>query len=98
MHDLAPKVRDLYDARTRDGRDGLLIVASDRISAYDVVMPNGVPGKGVILTQISNFWFDMIARRLGDRIRHHVLTTDAMQLDGLSDAQRRELARRLDSK
>lgn len=89
------KVRDLYDARTRDGRDGLLIVASDRISAYDVVMPNGVPGKGVILTQISNFWFDMIARRLGDRIRHHVLTTDAMQLDGLSDAQRRELQGRI---
>ena len=43
------KVRDLYDARTTAGRDVLLIVATDRVSAFDVVMPTPVPGKGVIL-------------------------------------------------
>jgi phosphoribosylaminoimidazole-succinocarboxamide synthase len=49
------KVRDIYDLGDR-----LLIVATDRISAYDVVMPNGIPDKGRVLTQISAFWFDML--------------------------------------
>ena len=47
------KVRDLYEIGDR-----LLIVATDRISAFDVVLPNGVPGKGAVLTQISAFWFE----------------------------------------
>jgi phosphoribosylaminoimidazole-succinocarboxamide synthase len=47
------KVRDLYDL---DGRH-MLIVASDRLSAFDVVLPDPIPGKGRVLTQISNFWF-----------------------------------------
>ncbi len=47
------KVRDVFDLG-----ENLLIVASDRISAFDSVMPNGIPDKGKILTQISNFWFD----------------------------------------
>src|SRR3954471_7868867 len=46
------KVRDVYDVG-----DALLIVATDRISAYDCIMPNGIPGKGKILTAISLFWF-----------------------------------------
>jgi len=50
------KVRDIYELPER-----LLIVATDRISAYDVVMPNGIPDKGRILTQISIFWFGMLA-------------------------------------
>ncbi len=50
------KVRDLYEFGDR-----LLIVATDRISAFDVVLPNGVPGKGAILTQISAFWFERTA-------------------------------------
>ncbi len=49
------KVRDIYDLG-----EHLLIVATDRISAYDVVMPNGIPDKGRILTQISLFWFEML--------------------------------------
>ena len=49
------KVRDIYDYG-----DGLLIVASDRISAFDVIMANGIPGKGKILTQLSLFWFDLL--------------------------------------
>ena len=47
------KVRDLYDLGDR-----LLIVATDRISAFDVVLPNGVPGKGAVLTQLAAFWFE----------------------------------------
>ena len=50
------KVRDIYDIDDKY----LMIVATDRLSAYDVVMPNPVPGKGVILTQLSNFWFRMM--------------------------------------
>lgn len=59
------KVRDLYDLG-----DTLLLVATDRISAYDVVMPNGIPDKGRVLTQISAFWFDM----LKDIVPHHLLS------------------------
>ena len=61
------KVRDVYDLG-----DKLLIVATDRISAFDVVMANGIPHKGVVLTQISKFWFAF----LGDQIEHHLLSDD----------------------
>ncbi|MBI2423250.1 MAG: phosphoribosylaminoimidazolesuccinocarboxamide synthase [Candidatus Hydrogenedentes bacterium] len=61
------KVRDIYDLG-----DTLLIVATDRISAFDWINPVGIPGKGKILTQISVFWFDF----LGDSIRHHLISTD----------------------
>lgn len=47
------KVREIFDLG-----DALLFVASDRISAFDVIMPNGIPRKGEVLTQVSNFWFD----------------------------------------
>lgn len=50
------KVRDIYDAG-----DALLIVTSDRISAFDVVMDQGIPGKGIVLTQVSKFWFEQTA-------------------------------------
>ncbi len=61
------KVRDIYDLG-----DKLLIVATDRISAFDVVMANGIPSKGIILTQISKFWFDY----LSPDIEHHVISDD----------------------
>src|SRR5574341_1545642 len=61
------KVRDIYDLG-----DALLIVASDRISAFDVVMDDPIPDKGKILTQISAFWFSQIA----DLAPHHLLSTD----------------------
>ncbi len=48
------KVRDIYSA----GPDALLIVTTDRLSAFDVVMPDPIPGKGLVLNQISNFWFE----------------------------------------
>lgn len=60
------KVRDTFDLG-----DSLLIVASDRISAFDVVMPVGIPGKGTILTQLSNFWFE----RTRDLVPNHLLAT-----------------------
>jgi phosphoribosylaminoimidazole-succinocarboxamide synthase len=59
------KVRDVY----ADG-DDLLLVASDRVSIYDVVLPTPVPGKGHILTQLSLWWFD----RLGDIVPNHVIS------------------------
>jgi phosphoribosylaminoimidazole-succinocarboxamide synthase len=61
------KVRDVYDLG-----DSLLIVATDRISAFDVVLPTGIPGKGVVLTQLSLFWFEL----LKDVVPHHVLSAD----------------------
>ena len=61
------KVRDIYDLG-----DKLLIVATDRLSAFDVVMANGIPCKGIILTQISRFWFDF----LSPDIEHHLISDD----------------------
>jgi phosphoribosylaminoimidazole-succinocarboxamide synthase len=61
------KVRDIYDLG-----DSLLFIASDRISAFDVVMPNGIPGKGRVLTQTSLFWFDF----LSDVVDNHLITAN----------------------
>jgi phosphoribosylaminoimidazole-succinocarboxamide synthase len=62
------KVRDIYDLG-----GSLLIVASDRLSAFDVVLPNPIPRKGEVLTQISVYWFD----QLKDIIGNHLISTDA---------------------
>lgn len=75
------KVRDLYDLP--DHR--LLIVATDRISAYDVVMPNGIPDKGRLLTQISAFWFEM----LSDVTPNHMVSTHLADLP--EDCRREEI-------
>ena len=61
------KVRDIYDLN-----DHLLIVATDRISAFDVVMDSGVPGKGKVLTQISKYWFEI----MGNIIPNHLVSTE----------------------
>jgi phosphoribosylaminoimidazole-succinocarboxamide synthase len=61
------KVRDVYDLG-----ENLLIVASDRISAYDSILPTDIPQKGVLLCRMSNFWF----RRMEGVCLHHVLSTD----------------------
>jgi phosphoribosylaminoimidazole-succinocarboxamide synthase len=61
------KVRDVYEVG-----DKLLLIATDRLSAFDVVLPTGIPGKGVLLTQMSLFWFEL----LKDVVPHHVLSTD----------------------
>src|SRR3970040_33263 len=62
------KVRDIYDFGDR-----LLLVATDRISAFDVVLPTGIPGKGKILTALSAYWF----RLTEDLVPHHLITTEA---------------------
>ncbi|HWL91029.1 MAG TPA: phosphoribosylaminoimidazolesuccinocarboxamide synthase [Actinomycetota bacterium] len=62
------KVRDVYDA----GEDRLLLVATDRISAFDVVLPDPIPDKGRVLTGLSSFWFEGTA----DLVPHHVVSTD----------------------
>jgi phosphoribosylaminoimidazole-succinocarboxamide synthase len=89
------KVRDIYDVTLGDGTAALVIIASDRISAFDVVMPNGVPGKGIVLTQISNFWFDMVAQKLVGKLQHHLVSTDPADIPGLTDAQRQSLKGRV---
>jgi len=61
------KVREIFELD-----DQLLFVASDRISAFDCVMPNGIPQKGEVLTQISKFWFE----RTGDIVKNHMLSVD----------------------
>jgi phosphoribosylaminoimidazole-succinocarboxamide synthase len=77
------KVRDVYDLGNR-----LLLVASDRISAFDYVLPTLIPEKGKILTQMSAFWF----KKVEPVIAHHLISVDAKQFpQELSDAARAEL-------
>ena len=76
------KVRDIFDLG-----DSLLFVATDRLSAFDVVLPDGIPGKGEVLTQISLFWFEL----MGEWLPHHLLTDDIAsvpQLRPYADALR----------
>ena len=82
------KVRDLYDLPGEPGQPPrLLMVATDRLSAYDVVMPTPFPGKGLALTEISSRWFTWIASQgLAD---HHLLS---LNVDGLGlDADQRRM-------
>ena len=67
------KVRDVYDLELSPGEPGLLIVATDRISAFDYVLGSGIPDKGRVLTQLSGFWFDRIA----GLVPHHLISIDA---------------------
>jgi phosphoribosylaminoimidazole-succinocarboxamide synthase len=71
------KVRDIY----RVDAEHLLIIATDRISAFDVVLPDPIPGKGVVLTAISKFWFD----KLGHIVQNHLTAIDPAEV--LSDPE-----------
>jgi len=66
------KVRDIYEVEG----DRLLLVATDRVSAYDVVMDEPIPSKGAVLTQVSAWWF----RQLGDAVKHHMISADADEI------------------
>jgi phosphoribosylaminoimidazole-succinocarboxamide synthase len=79
------KVRDIYDLG-----EHLLIVATDRISAYDVVMPTAIPDKGRILTKISAFWFEA----LGDIVVNHLITTEVEEFPEQCHLYSEELAGR----
>ena len=77
------KVRDVYDLGDR-----LLLVGTDRISAFDWVMPNGIPDKGKLLTQIAAFWFELLGEP------NHLITTDVEQMALPPQADRAQLAGR----
>ncbi len=66
------KVRDVYVA----GPDKLLLIATDRVSAFDVVMDEAVPYKGAVLTQLTAWWL----RRLGNEVQHHMLSSNAAEI------------------
>ena len=66
------KVRDVYDITLPSGEAALLMIATDRISAFDYVLASGIPDKGKVLTQLSGFWFE----RMGDLVPHHLLSLD----------------------
>ena len=73
------KVRDVYDLGAH-----LLIVATDRISAFDYILGSGIPDKGKVLTQLSAFWFD----HMGDLIPHHVVAVDVDQFPAVTRPHR----------
>ena len=79
------KVRDIYDLGSE-----LLIVASDRISAFDSVLASGIPGKGKVLTALSLFWFDL----LRDVTANHLVTADVCEMGGVMAANADQLAGR----
>lgn len=90
----AGKVRDIYDLPPGPDRSPrLLIVASDRLSAFDVVLPTPIPGKGRLLTAVSIAWFAFIERQ--GLSAHHLLSTDPSDIPGLTDAQRASLEGRI---
>jgi len=76
------KVRDIYDLG-----EHLLIVTSDRISAFDVIMDEGIPQKGYVLTQISKFWFEQMT----DIIPHHLIATDVNDFPAITHQYREQL-------
>ena len=79
------KVRDVYDLG-----DSLLIVATDRISAFDVVMPNGIPDKGRLLTALSLFWFE----KFGRQFEHHLISANVERYPAPLREHRAQLAGR----
>jgi phosphoribosylaminoimidazole-succinocarboxamide synthase len=79
------KVRDVYDLGDR-----ILIVATDRISAFDCVAPNGIPGKGAILTEMSLFWFEKLAHLAA----HHLITANVDEYPSELQAYREQLESR----
>src|SRR6185436_6976279 len=79
------KVRDVYAIE-----DKLLIVVTDRISAFDVVLPNPIPHKGAVLTALSLFWFDF----LKDVVPNHLISTDVDSYPEPLRAYRDQLERR----
>ncbi len=79
------KVRDMYEIPGH--ADKLLMVATDRISAYDVIMADPIPDKGKILTQISLFWFKL----LGDIVPNHLISADIDQFPAVCQQYRTQL-------
>ncbi|MCP3903761.1 MAG: phosphoribosylaminoimidazolesuccinocarboxamide synthase [Planctomycetes bacterium] len=88
------KVRDIYRVpAVGDAPPRVLIIATDRISAFDVVMPDPLPGKGRLLTSVASKWFEFIRQR--GIIADHLLSTDPNDVPGLDAAQRATLEGRM---
>jgi phosphoribosylaminoimidazole-succinocarboxamide synthase len=79
------KVRDIYDLG-----EHLLIVTTDRISAFDVILPNGIPNKGYVLTELSKFWF----KQTEDIIENHLITTEIKDMPSICLKYKDDLAGR----
>ena len=79
------KVRDIYDLG-----EHLLLVTTDRLSAFDVIMNEGIPKKGQVLNQISIFWF----KRMADIIPHHIVATEVSDYPAATHTYRDQLAGR----
>jgi phosphoribosylaminoimidazole-succinocarboxamide synthase len=79
------KVRDIYEVNNH-----LLLIATDRISAFDVVLPDPIPSKGICLTQLSKFWFDYIKKS----VPNHVISTDVKDFPKELQAYHSQLANR----
>jgi phosphoribosylaminoimidazole-succinocarboxamide synthase len=90
------KVRDVFDLPGDEGDPRLLIVATDRLSAFDVVLPDPIPGKGEMLCQISNFWFDATAHIVPNHLTGiDVATVLPAGVDPAPYAKRAVVTRRL---
>ena len=88
------KVRDIYQVPSSEtSGPSVLIIASDRVSAYDVVMPNPIPGKGQELTRISTEWFRLVREQ--DIIKDHLLSTDPTDVPGLDECHHPQLEGRM---
>ncbi len=85
------KVRDVYELPGKEPR--LVIVATDRVSAFDVVLPTPIPGKGRLLTDISAFWLRWIEEQ--GIVQTHLLSTDYADIPGLSEDEQASVAGRL---
>lgn len=80
------KVREIFELDP----DTLLFVATDRISAYDVILSNGIPDKGALLTQLSAYWFELIQERIPD-LRTHLISTFLPQTLAVPQLERRSM-------
>jgi phosphoribosylaminoimidazole-succinocarboxamide synthase len=76
------KVRDVYEVALDSGETALLMIATDRISAFDYVLGSGIPDKGKVLTQLSAFWFE----RLAGLVPHHLLSIDVNDFPAVARA------------
>lgn len=76
------KVRDIYDLG-----EHLLIVTTDRLSAFDVILPTGIPKKGYVLTQLSKFWFDMMT----DIVENHIVTIEVDDMPSICQKYKAQL-------
>ena len=76
------KVRDVYEVTLDSGETALLMIATDRISAFDYVLGSGIPDKGKVLTQLSGFWFE----RMAGLVPHHLLSMDVAEFPAAAQA------------